>query len=116
MARHLRVFAVARPSHPFANVPTRVVGLVEYAFVQTKMFKDPGAAVMHAGIFWGFVLLTIGTANIVTGGIIQQVLSIPFDGLSVDADQRDAERRRGASSSSRSAGRSTAGWSPSRGG
>ena len=81
MARHLRVFAVARPSHPFANVPARVVGLVEYAFVQTKMFKDPGAAVMHAGIFWGFVLLTIGTANIVTGGVIQQVLSIPFDGL-----------------------------------
>ena len=45
------------------------------------MFKDPGAAIMHAGIFWGFVLLTIGTANIVTGGVIQQVLSIPFDGL-----------------------------------
>src|SRR6476659_10394129 len=81
MARHLRVFAVARPSHPFNRIPTRVVSLVEYAFVQTKMFKDPGAAVMHAGIFWGFVLLTIGTANIVTGGIIQQVLSIPFDGL-----------------------------------
>ena len=36
---------------------------------------------MHAGIFWGFVLLTIGTANIVTGGLIQAVLSIPFDGL-----------------------------------
>ena len=36
---------------------------------------------MHAGIFWGFVLLTIGTANIVTGGLIEQVLSIPFDGL-----------------------------------
>ena len=81
MARHLRVFAVARPSRPFANVPVRVVSLVEYAFLQIKMFKDPGAAVMHAGIFWGFVLLTIGTANIVTGGIIQGVLSIPFDGL-----------------------------------
>ena len=36
---------------------------------------------MHAGIFWGFVLLTIGTANIVTGGIIQAIVSIPFDGL-----------------------------------
>ena len=81
MARHLRVFAVARPSQPFANVPPRIGGLVEYAFVQTKMFKDPGAAVMHAGIFWGFVLLTIGTANIVTGGLIQTVLSIPFDGV-----------------------------------
>ena len=27
------------------------------------------------------MLLTIGTANIVTGGLIEQVLSIPFDGL-----------------------------------
>jgi Fe-S oxidoreductase len=81
MARHLRVFAVARPSRPFANVPARVAGLVEYAFVQTKMFKDPKAGVMHAGIFWGFVLLTIGTADIVTGGLIQAVVSIPFGGL-----------------------------------
>jgi len=31
MARHLRIFAVARPSRPFANVPRRVVGFVEYA-------------------------------------------------------------------------------------
>jgi Fe-S oxidoreductase len=80
MARHLRIFAVARPSAPFANVPARLVGLVEYAFVQTKMFKDPRAGLMHAGIFWGFVLLTIGTADIVTGGVIQTVLSVPFDG------------------------------------
>jgi Fe-S oxidoreductase/nitrate reductase gamma subunit len=80
MARHLRVFAVARPSAPFANLPARLVGLVEYAFVQTKMFKDPRAGLMHAGIFWGFVLLTIGTTDIVTGGIIQTALSAPLDG------------------------------------
>jgi Fe-S oxidoreductase/nitrate reductase gamma subunit len=81
MARHLRVFAVARPSRPFADLPIRLVGLVRYAFVQTKMFKDPRAGLMHAGIFWGFVLLTIGTADIVTGGLIQAVLSAPFDGV-----------------------------------
>src|SRR5215213_4314812 len=83
MARHLRVFAAARPlpANPLANLPARVSGLVEYAFVQTRMFKDPRAGLMHAGIFWGFVLLTIGTANIVTGGIIESVLSVPFDGL-----------------------------------
>jgi Fe-S oxidoreductase len=83
MARHLRVFAAVRaegPS-PFADIPRRFVGLIRYAFIQTKMFKDARAGLMHAGIFWGFVLLTIGTANIVTGGIIEQVLSIPFDGL-----------------------------------
>jgi Fe-S oxidoreductase len=83
MARHLRVFAAVRadgPS-PFADIPRRFVGLIRYAFIQTKMFKDVRAGLMHAGIFWGFILLTIGTANIVTGGIIEQVLSIPFDGL-----------------------------------
>jgi hypothetical protein len=51
MARHLRVFAVARPSRPFGNVPARLVGLVQYAFVQTRMFKDARAGLMHAGIF-----------------------------------------------------------------
>ena len=81
MARHLRVFAVARPSRPFANLPGRVAGLVRYAFLQTRMFKDVRAGLMHAGIFWGFILLTIGTADIVTGGVIQTVLSAPFDGL-----------------------------------
>jgi Fe-S oxidoreductase len=80
MARHLRVFAAARPSRPFANVPARVVGLVQYAFIQTRMFRDLRAGLMHAGIFWGFVLLTIGTADIVTGGVIQTVLRVPFDG------------------------------------
>ncbi len=81
MARHLRIFAIARPSRPFANVPARLAGLVQYAFVQTKMFKDPRAGLMHAGIFWGFILLTIGTADIVTGGIIQKIASAPFEGL-----------------------------------
>jgi Fe-S oxidoreductase len=84
MARHLRVFAAARPvlpqPAPLGAIPRRFVGLIEYALLQTKMFKDWRAGLMHAGIFWGFVLLTIGTANIVTGGVIQAILSIPLDG------------------------------------
>jgi ferredoxin len=83
MARHLRVFAAARapgPS-PFDSIPARFIGLIEYAFIQTKMFKDPRAAVLHLGIFWGFILLTVGTANVVTGGLVQAVISWPFDGV-----------------------------------
>jgi Fe-S oxidoreductase len=82
MARHLRIFAAARAAgpSPLDDVPARITGLIEYAFIQTKMFKDPRAAILHLGIFWGFVLLTVGTANIVTGGLIQAVVSIPFDG------------------------------------
>src|SRR6266404_5054382 len=82
MARHLRVFAAVRaegPS-PFDDIPERFAGLIQYAFIQTKMFKDPRAAVLHLGIFWGFVLLTIGTVNVVTGGLVQAILSWPLDG------------------------------------
>ncbi len=83
MARHLRIFAAARASgpSPFDHIPARVWGVIEYAFIQTKMFKDVRAALLHWGIFWGFVLLTAGTANIVTGGLVQAVISIPFDGI-----------------------------------
>ena len=84
MARHLRVFAAARPAveqpRPFGQIGPGWSGLIEYAVIQTKMFKDFRAGLMHAGIFWGFVLLTIGTANIVTGGIIETILSMPLDG------------------------------------
>ncbi len=84
MARHLRVFAATRPAveqpTPFGAIGARLAGLVEYALVQRKMFKDPRAGLMHAGIFWGFVLLTIGTANVVTGGIIETILSAPLGG------------------------------------
>ena len=50
---------------------------------------------MHAGIFWGFILLTIGTANIVTGGLIEAVVSIPFNGLLWTLVNAHAERRGG---------------------
>ena len=83
MARHLRIFAAARaegPS-PLSDVPRRTWGLVRYALIQTRMFKDRRAGLMHFGIFWGFVLLTIGTANIVTGGLIQWIVALPLDGL-----------------------------------
>jgi Fe-S oxidoreductase len=83
MARHLRIFAAARATgpSPLDRLGTRTVSVLRYAFLQTKMFKDPRAGLMHFAIFWGFVLLTVGTANVVTGGLIQAILTIPFDGV-----------------------------------
>ncbi len=81
MARHLRVFAVARTASPTDRPLTRLAGTVRYGLIQTRMFRDVRAGLMHAGIFWGFILLTIGTANIALGGLIQVAVSAPFDGL-----------------------------------
>jgi len=80
MARHLRVFAAARNASPTDHPLARLAGTVRYGLVQTRMFRDVPAGLMHFGIFWGFVLLTIGTANVATGGLIGALLSVPLDG------------------------------------
>ncbi len=82
MARHLRVFAATRGAGPdaLAGLPLRIGGLLLYVFGQAKMFGDRRAGLMHATIFWGFVLLTIGTANAVTGGLVEAVVAWPLGG------------------------------------
>ncbi len=80
MARHLRVFAAARPSTVTDRPAARIRSMLVYAIAQVRMFREPPAGTMHAAIFWGFVILTVGTANRVTGGLVQDILAWPLDG------------------------------------
>jgi Fe-S oxidoreductase len=82
MFRHVRVMQAVAPSGPYTvrEIPLRLWSVVEHALIQVRMFRDVPVAIMHHAIFWGFVLLTIGTANAVTGGLVQAIVSIPFDG------------------------------------
>src|SRR5690349_18411507 len=75
MARHLRVWAYARPAPTVRDEPGRLSSLFKYAIVQVRMFRDLDAGVMHATIFWGFVILTVGTADRVTFGIIHTIVA-----------------------------------------
>jgi Fe-S oxidoreductase len=80
MARHLRVFAAARPTSVVDQPEARFRSLFLYSIVQVRMFRDLRAGLMHAAIFWGFVILTVGSANRVTFGAVQAVLAWPLDG------------------------------------
>ena len=80
MARHLRVFAAARASSVGDRPGQRLRSLGVYSIAQVRMFRDLRAGIMHAAIFWGFVVLTIGTANRVTAGLVETVLAWPVDG------------------------------------
>jgi len=79
MARHLRVFAYARPA-AVGDEPGRLQSLFKYAIVQVRMFRDPDAGLLHAAIFWGFVILTVGTADRVAFGLISNISRMPLDG------------------------------------
>jgi Fe-S oxidoreductase len=80
MARHLRVFAAAQPAMVSDQPESRIGSLVAYSIAQVRMFADLPAGLLHAAIFWGFVVLTIGTADRVTAGAVHAVLGAPFDG------------------------------------
>ncbi len=82
VARHLRIFAEARAEGPRAlvQIPRRTWGVVRYAILQTRMFRDRRVGVMHIGLLLGSTILLIGNANAVTGGFLQAVVSWPLDG------------------------------------
>ncbi len=80
MARHLRVFATAQPVTVTDHPESRLRSLIVYSLAQVRMFTDLRAGLLHAAIFWGFVILTVGTADRVTFGLVHAVLAWPFDG------------------------------------
>ncbi|MFL5608497.1 MAG: Fe-S oxidoreductase, partial [Gemmatimonadaceae bacterium] len=54
-----------RTDHPL----TRLRNELEIGIAQKKIFRDPVAGPMHALIFWGFMVLTAGTVEIVIAGV-----------------------------------------------
>jgi Fe-S oxidoreductase len=80
MARHLRVFAGAAPANVVDEPGSRLSSLFRYSVAQVRMFRDPGAGLMHAAIFWGFIILTVGTLDRVSFGLVHDVLAWPIDG------------------------------------
>jgi hypothetical protein len=54
-----------RSDHPFE----RLKNVLTIGIAQTKIFRDPVAGTMHALIFWGFMVLTAGTVEILIQGV-----------------------------------------------
>ena len=54
-----------RTDHP----ARRLANVFTIAIAQKKIFRDPVAGPMHALIFWGFMVLTVGTIEFVIEGI-----------------------------------------------
>jgi Fe-S oxidoreductase len=54
-----------RTDHPL----TRLKNVLTIGIAQKKIFRDPVAGPMHALIFWGFMVLTAGTVEILISGV-----------------------------------------------
>src|SRR3954469_15025129 len=66
LVSYLRVgVAENRTDHPL----TRIKNVLAIGIAQKKILRDPVAGPMHALIFWGFMVLTAGTVEILIQGV-----------------------------------------------
>lgn len=67
LVRYMRT--VGGPEDRSDHPATRIRNLFVIGIAQAKILRDPVAGPLHAAVFWGFVVLTIGTAEIIAGGL-----------------------------------------------
>ena len=86
-----RLLLAAKPDGRHKEVGERVRALIVYFLAQARLFKYPGAGLMHALIFWGFLILSLGTIETFGKGLFAGSFALPLlDGnpsflLSLDA-------------------------------
>ena len=60
---------IGLPENRFDHGATRLWNVLTIAIFQKKILRDPVAGPMHALIFWGFIVLTAGTIELILQGI-----------------------------------------------
>jgi Fe-S oxidoreductase/nitrate reductase gamma subunit len=68
--RLIRYLKIGKPENRTNDVPVRVRNLLAIGFAQVKILRDPLAGIMHATVFWGFLVLTAGTVEILLQGFV----------------------------------------------
>jgi Fe-S oxidoreductase len=52
------------------NPTRRIWNVLKVGIAQTKILREPAAGLMHATIFWGFIVLTAGTIELLIAGVM----------------------------------------------
>jgi Fe-S oxidoreductase/nitrate reductase gamma subunit len=60
---------LAKPDNRFGNIPQRISQTLIIAIGQSKILRDKKAGPIHAGIFWGFLILLFSAVNSIVAGL-----------------------------------------------
>jgi Fe-S oxidoreductase len=67
--RLVEYLRLGRPDHRTDHPLARARNLVSIGVLQSKILRDPLAGAMHALVFWGFIVLTVGSVEILIQGV-----------------------------------------------
>lgn len=60
---------VGQPTDRTDHIATRIRNVLGIGIAQSKILRDPVAGAMHATVFWGFIVLTVGTIELLLQGV-----------------------------------------------
>jgi len=76
IGRRLQLLLMAKPERRFGEWGRRLLNTLAYFFAQRGLFKEPLAGLMHALIFWGFLIYLVRTITMFISGFAPN-LEIP---------------------------------------
>ena len=84
--RLVRYLRTAHDEHRTDHPWTRLRNVLVIGIGQSKILRDPFAGVLHASVFWGFIVLTVGSAEVLARGVFpafgfEKILPAPLYGL-----------------------------------
>ncbi len=75
----MRIFSYMKftKAFPIKNIPARFMLMMKVAIGQTKIFRMPVIGLLHALVFWGFMVILIGSIEMIIDGLFatERVLS-----------------------------------------
>ena len=75
--RFVGFFKITKGGFPIKQIGRRINVMLEVAIGQTKIFRRPVMGLLHALVFWGFMVILIGSMEMVIDGLAgtERVLS-----------------------------------------
>lgn len=67
--RLISFFKLTKKAFPIDRIGERISTLVLVAFGQSKILRRPVIGLMHALVYWGFMVITVGSAEMIIDGL-----------------------------------------------
>jgi heterodisulfide reductase subunit C len=84
MSRIFAFFKLTKPAFPIRNLGKRINITLKVAIGQSKILRWPFTGLLHALVFWGFMVITVGSFEMVIDGLagterVFGILGIVYD-------------------------------------
>jgi heterodisulfide reductase subunit C len=78
------LFRLTKPTAPVKDIGKRILLTLRVAFGQSKIFRKPVVGLMHALVWWGFLIILIGSIEMVIDGLTGTDRVLGFLGVVYD--------------------------------